>query len=78
MSAILFRMPYPFQPTSRRGSVLIPLLAAVSEVAEILERHFMLRMIEHFFEAVEANIGCAVFAVLTSFVMTGCLQLMWE
>jgi hypothetical protein len=39
---------------------------------------FMLRMIEHFFETVEANIGCAVFAVLTSFVMTGCLQQIWE
>jgi hypothetical protein len=44
-----------------------------------LERHFiMLRMIEHFFEAVEANVGCAVVAVVTSFVMTGCLQMIWE
>jgi hypothetical protein len=38
----------------------------------------MLRMIEHFFEVIEANVGCAVLAVLTSFVMTGCLQLIWE
>jgi hypothetical protein len=46
---------------------------------DFLERDFiMLRMIEHFFEAVEANVGCAVVAVVTSFVMTGCLQMIWE
>ncbi len=42
------------------------------------EALLILRMIEHFFEAVEANVGCAVFAVITSFVMTGCLQMIWE
>lgn len=38
----------------------------------------MLRMIEHFFEVVEANVGCAVLSMMTSFVMTGCLQLILE
>jgi hypothetical protein len=35
-------------------------------------------MIEHLFEAVESNAGSAVFAVVTSFAMTGCLRLLWE
>jgi hypothetical protein len=38
----------------------------------------MLRMLERFFEAVEANAGCAVFAVITAFAITGCLHLIWE
>jgi hypothetical protein len=38
----------------------------------------MLRMLERLFEAVEANVGCAVFAAITSFAITGCLYLFWE
>jgi hypothetical protein len=38
----------------------------------------MLRTLEHFFEVVEANAACAVFAVITSFAITGCLHLIWE
>ena len=34
--------------------------------------------IEYFFEAVEANIGYALFAGVASFTMTGCLRLLWE
>lgn len=37
----------------------------------------MRRMIELIFEAVEANTGNAVFAVVTSLAMTGCLRLLW-
>jgi hypothetical protein len=38
----------------------------------------MRRAIEHHFEVVETNTGYAVFAVLASFAMTGCLRLLWE
>lgn len=38
----------------------------------------MRRMIEHCFEMIESNIGCAVFATVTSFAITGCLRLLWE
>jgi len=38
----------------------------------------MRRTIERCFEAVEANIGCAVFATVTSLAMTGCLRLLWD
>jgi hypothetical protein len=38
----------------------------------------MRQAIEHLFEAVESNAGYAVFAVMTSFAMTGCLRLLWE
>jgi hypothetical protein len=37
----------------------------------------MRRSIERLFEAVEANAGCADFAVTTSFAVTGCLRLLW-
>ena len=35
-------------------------------------------MIEHLFERVEANTGYAVFALTTSFAITGCLRFIWE
>ncbi len=38
----------------------------------------MRRAIEHVFEMVEANAGYAVFAVMASFAMTGCLRFLWE
>jgi hypothetical protein len=38
----------------------------------------MRRAIEHFFEVVDANAGCAVFAAVTSLAMTGCLRFLWE
>jgi hypothetical protein len=38
----------------------------------------MRRTIEYLFEAVESNAGYAVFAVVASFAMTGCLRLLWE
>jgi hypothetical protein len=38
----------------------------------------VLGTIERLFEAVEANMSCAVVAVLASFAMTGCLRLLWE
>jgi hypothetical protein len=38
----------------------------------------MLRTLERFFELVEANVGCAVLATMTSFAITGCLHLIWE
>ncbi len=38
----------------------------------------MRRMIERLFEAVEFNAGHAVFAIVTSFVVTGCLRFLWE
>jgi hypothetical protein len=38
----------------------------------------MRRTIERFFEAIEANAGCAVFAVMTSLAMTGCLRFFCE
>jgi hypothetical protein len=38
----------------------------------------MRRTIEYFFEAVEFNAGRAVFAIVTSFAMTGRLRLLWE
>jgi hypothetical protein len=38
----------------------------------------MLRTLEHFFEVVEANVGCAVLSAITSFAITGCLHLVWE
>lgn len=38
----------------------------------------MLRTLEHFFEVVEANVGCAVLAVSASLAITGCLHLIWE
>jgi hypothetical protein len=38
----------------------------------------MRRTIERFFEAVEANAGCAVFAAVTSLAVTGCLRFFWE
>jgi hypothetical protein len=36
----------------------------------------MRRIIEQLFEAVESNVGCAVFAVVVSLAMTGCLHLL--
>jgi hypothetical protein len=36
----------------------------------------MRRTIERFFEAVESNVGCAVFAVVVSLAMTACLHLL--
>jgi hypothetical protein len=47
-------------------------------VAETWRGILMRRTIEHFFEVVEANVGFGVFAVVTSFAMTGCLHLIWE
>jgi hypothetical protein len=38
----------------------------------------MRRMIEHLFEAVETNAGHAIFAIVTSFAVTGVLRLLWE
>jgi hypothetical protein len=38
----------------------------------------MRRTIEHLFEIVETNAGCAVFAAVTSLAMTGCLRFLWE
>jgi hypothetical protein len=38
----------------------------------------MRQTIEYLFEVVESNAGYAVFAVVTSFAMTGCLRLLWE
>jgi hypothetical protein len=38
----------------------------------------MRRMIEHFFETVETDAGHAVFAIVTSFAVTGALRLLWE
>jgi hypothetical protein len=38
----------------------------------------MRSMIEHLFEAVETNAGHAIFAIVTSFVVTGFLRLLWE
>jgi hypothetical protein len=38
----------------------------------------MRRTIERCFEAVEANVSCAVFATVASLAMTGCLRLLWE
>jgi hypothetical protein len=38
----------------------------------------MRRTIEHLFEAVEANSGRAVLAVVASLAMTGCLRFLWE
>jgi len=38
----------------------------------------MRRKIEHFFETIEANAGCAVFAVVTSLAVTGGLRFLWE
>jgi hypothetical protein len=35
-------------------------------------------MIEHLFEAVETNAGHAIFAIITSFAVTGVLRLLWE
>jgi len=38
----------------------------------------MRRTMECLFEVVEANAGYAVFAVVTSLAMTGCLRFLWE
>jgi len=38
----------------------------------------MRRTIEFLFEAVEANTPCAVFTVVSSLAITGCLRLLWE
>ena len=38
----------------------------------------MRRTIERWFEAVEANAGLAVLAIVTSFAVTSCLHLFWE
>ncbi len=38
----------------------------------------MRRTIEHLFEALEANIGAAVVALVASLAMTGCLHFFWE
>jgi hypothetical protein len=38
----------------------------------------MIRMIERFFETVESGAGDAVFAIVTSFAVTGCLRFLWE
>jgi hypothetical protein len=38
----------------------------------------MRRTIEHLFEAVEANVGTALFAAVVSLAMTGCLHVFWE
>ena len=38
----------------------------------------MIRIIERLFETVEANAACAVFSMVSSFAMTGCLRLLWE
>lgn len=38
----------------------------------------MRQTIEYVFEAIEANIGYALFAGVASFAMTGCLRLLWE
>jgi hypothetical protein len=38
----------------------------------------MRRTIEHLFEAIETDAAYAVFAVVASFAMTGCLRFLWE
>jgi hypothetical protein len=38
----------------------------------------MRHLIERFFEGIESNVSYALFAVVTSFAMTGCLRLLWE
>jgi hypothetical protein len=38
----------------------------------------MRHMIEHVLEAIESNMGCALFATVASLTMTGCLRLLWE
>jgi hypothetical protein len=38
----------------------------------------MRRTIEHLFETVEANMACALVAMVASFAMTGCLRFLWE
>ena len=38
----------------------------------------MRRTIEYVFEVVETNCGYAVFSVVASFAMTGCLRFLWE
>jgi hypothetical protein len=57
----------------------------IVSVTESIERQFererkiiMRQTIEHLFEVVEANTGYAVFAVVVSFAMTGCLHILWE
>ena len=37
----------------------------------------MRRTIERVFEAVESNVGYALFAVMASLAITGCLHLFW-
>jgi hypothetical protein len=37
----------------------------------------MRRTIERFFEAAESNVGYAVFAVVASLAITGCLRFFW-
>jgi hypothetical protein len=37
----------------------------------------MRHTIEHLFETIEANAACAVFSVVASFAMTGCLRFFW-
>jgi hypothetical protein len=38
----------------------------------------MRRTIEYIFEAIESNASSAVFAVVASLAMTGCLRFLWE
>jgi hypothetical protein len=38
----------------------------------------MRTIIEQLFEAVEANVGCAVFSITASLALTGCLRFFWE
>jgi len=38
----------------------------------------MRQMIENCFETVESNVGSALFALISSFAITGCLRLLWE
>jgi hypothetical protein len=38
----------------------------------------MRRMIENCFESVESNVGSALFALVLSFAITGCVRLLWE
>jgi hypothetical protein len=38
----------------------------------------MIQKIEQLFEVVESNVPCALFAVVASFAMTGCLRFFWE
>jgi hypothetical protein len=38
----------------------------------------MRQSIEYLFEAVESNVPRAVFAVVASLAMTGCLRFLWE